>query len=288
MKRIVIAISVFCLLAAVGFAAERTMLARVTVYWASGGSGSDHWTRKHKAATKVRLRSGQHCAVDPRRIPYGSKVILPDATLTAVDTGGHVKSRYAARRSGRTAAQRSAIVVDRFFETKAQALAWARRNPRFMKVRVVGPDAARTTTIAKTTTTTTAKVASVNRRAPGVKTSSAPKLVSAKPTFVTTRSETTSTATVAAAPVPGSRPALRNSISTPRTPAPVAAAPAPQPLMTAKPTPARPAISAAHVATATTGASTRLASNSPTELRPNPNIMIHDPSHHGRAVSYLP
>src|SRR3712207_5570364 len=135
MKRFVTAISVFCLLGAAALAAERTMLARVTVYWASGGSGSDHWTRKHKAATPVRLRSG-HCAVDPRRIPYGSKVILPDATLTAVDTGGHVKSRRAAR-IGRSSAQRNALVVDRFFETKQQALAWAKKNPHFMKVRVV-------------------------------------------------------------------------------------------------------------------------------------------------------
>lgn len=124
---------------AAAFAREQSMLARVTVYWASGGGGSDYWTRRHICSTGARLRAG-HCAVDPRRIPYGSKVILPDATLLAVDTGSAVRSRKAARRSGRNALERNALVVDRFFETKQQALGWARRNPYFMLVRVSPPD----------------------------------------------------------------------------------------------------------------------------------------------------
>ena len=119
--------------------AERSMLARVTVYWASGGSGADSWTRKHMTASGSRLRAG-HCAVDPRCIPYGSRVRLPDGTLHAVDTGSAVRSRRAARRGGRSAAERNAIVIDRFFESKAQALAWERRNPPFMTVQVATPD----------------------------------------------------------------------------------------------------------------------------------------------------
>jgi 3D (Asp-Asp-Asp) domain-containing protein len=114
---------------------EQTLLARVTVYWASGGRGSDWYTRRHKGATGVRLHAG-HCAVDPRRIPYGSKVVFPDGVFTAVDTGTAVINRKAARRSGRTPAQRNAIVVDRFFETKRQALAWAKAHPEFMTVQV--------------------------------------------------------------------------------------------------------------------------------------------------------
>jgi hypothetical protein len=57
----------------------------------------------------------------------------------AVDTGSAVVSRKAARRGGRTAYEKNAIVVDRFFETKRQALSWARQNPGFMTVRVVPP-----------------------------------------------------------------------------------------------------------------------------------------------------
>lgn len=127
------------LLAPAGFAREQSVLARVTVYWASGGAGSDHWTRQHIGASGARLRTG-HCAVDPRRIPYGSKVILPDGTLVAVDTGSAVRSRKAARRLGRNAIERNAIVIDRFFETKQQALSWAQRNPYFMFVRISPPD----------------------------------------------------------------------------------------------------------------------------------------------------
>src|SRR5437660_773750 len=80
----------------------RSVLARVTVYWASGGKGSDRYTRQHKTATGLRLRDG-HCAVDPNKIPYGSNIVLPDGTtLAAVDTGTAVRNRKAARLSGKT------------------------------------------------------------------------------------------------------------------------------------------------------------------------------------------
>jgi 3D (Asp-Asp-Asp) domain-containing protein len=121
------------------FAVEQSKLARVTVYWASGGGGSDRYTRQHKTATGLRLRTG-HCAVDPRHIPYGSKVVFPDGTaLAAVDTGTAVRTRKAARRAGRTITERNALVVDRFFETKRQALVWARTHPLFMPVKIVLP-----------------------------------------------------------------------------------------------------------------------------------------------------
>ena len=127
------------LLASPVFAREQSVLARVTVYWASGGGGSDAGTRAHKCATGARLRAG-HCAVDPKKIAYGSKVVFPDATCIAVDTGRDVINRKAARRSGRTATERSALVVDRFFETKGQALRWASANPHFMTLRVLSPN----------------------------------------------------------------------------------------------------------------------------------------------------
>jgi 3D (Asp-Asp-Asp) domain-containing protein len=138
MKRFLISIGLVLFLGTTVFAREQAVLARVTVYWASGGGGSDHWSRRHICATGARLRAG-HCAVDPRRIPYGSKVTLPDGPLLAVDTGSAVVSRKAARRSGRTAQERSALVIDRFFETKQQALSWANRNPYFMLVQVSPP-----------------------------------------------------------------------------------------------------------------------------------------------------
>jgi 3D (Asp-Asp-Asp) domain-containing protein len=139
MRRFVIAVGLILLCGPAALAREQSMLARVTVYWASGGGGSDRWSRRHICSTGARLRAG-HCAVDPRRIPYGSKVTLPDGPLLAVDTGSAVVSRKAARRTGRTAQERSALVIDRFFETKQQALNWANRNPYFMLVQVSPPD----------------------------------------------------------------------------------------------------------------------------------------------------
>jgi 3D (Asp-Asp-Asp) domain-containing protein len=119
---------------------DQALLARVTVYWARGGGGSDRYTRQHKCSTGLRLQTG-HCAVDPNQIPYGSRVIFPDGTaLAAVDTGSAVKNRKAARKSARTIYERNALVIDRFFETKSQALSWANRNPPFMTVRVVSPN----------------------------------------------------------------------------------------------------------------------------------------------------
>ena len=139
MNRFLIAVGLIVLFTPAAWAREESILARVTVYWAGGGGGSDRWTRRHICSTGARLQAG-HCAVDPRRIPYGSKVTLPDSTLVAVDTGAAVVSRKAARRSGRTVLERSALVIDRFFETKQQALKWANRNPYFMFVRVSPPD----------------------------------------------------------------------------------------------------------------------------------------------------
>jgi 3D (Asp-Asp-Asp) domain-containing protein len=90
----------------------------------------------------ARLRNG-HCAVDPKRIPYGSRVIFPDAECVAVDTGPGVVKRTAARACARNAEQREAIVIDRFFESKEAALSWSNRHPQFMTVRVQSADSAR-------------------------------------------------------------------------------------------------------------------------------------------------
>jgi 3D (Asp-Asp-Asp) domain-containing protein len=125
-----------------GFTRDNSLLARVTVYWARGGHGADRYTRHHKSATGLRLQQG-HCAVDPKKIPYGSRVVLPDGTaLSAVDTGSAVRNRKAARRAGRTIHERNAVVIDKFFETKRQALAWASSNPPFVSVKVIPPGAA--------------------------------------------------------------------------------------------------------------------------------------------------
>ncbi|HEX4639529.1 MAG TPA: hypothetical protein VH170_08580 [Chthoniobacterales bacterium] len=140
MKRLAL-IFLFALIALPSaFARDDSLLARVTVYWARGGLG-DRYSRQHKSATGMRLHVG-HCAVDPRKIPYGSRVVLPDgSTLAAVDTGSAVRNRKAARRAGRNSNEKNAIVIDKFFETKRQAMAWANSNPPFVSVKVIPPNA---------------------------------------------------------------------------------------------------------------------------------------------------
>ena len=115
------------------FASDHTALARVTVYWPGEGSG------RSAAWNGARLREN-HCAVDPKKIPYGSKVLFGDGECMAVDTGPDVVKRKGARSLGRTSIERNAIVIDRFFESKQRALAWANANPHFMMVRVQTAD----------------------------------------------------------------------------------------------------------------------------------------------------
>jgi|SRR5262249_48270501 len=130
MKSLIVTIGLGLLVACQPFTSQRSTLARVTVYWRSEGSG------QHASSNGVRLHEA-HCAVDPKKIPYGSKVVFSDATCLAVDTGPDVVNRKAARLSGRNASERSAIVIDRFFDTKQKALAWARAHPHFMTVQIL-------------------------------------------------------------------------------------------------------------------------------------------------------
>jgi hypothetical protein len=112
---------------------EQSVFARVTVYWRSEGSG------EHAASNGCRLREG-HCAVDPKKIPFGSQVVFDDIACIAVDSGPAVVSRKAARLTGRNARERNALVIDRFFETKKSAMAWAASHPHFVNVWIVAPN----------------------------------------------------------------------------------------------------------------------------------------------------
>jgi 3D (Asp-Asp-Asp) domain-containing protein len=132
MKGLITAVGFVLLFAWQAFASEHSALARITVYWHGEGSG------EHASWNGARLRDG-HCAVDPKKIPYGSKVVFHDAVCVAVDSGPDVVNRKAARSCGRNAAERNAIVIDRFFDTKQKALAWAKAHPHFMTVRILMP-----------------------------------------------------------------------------------------------------------------------------------------------------
>jgi hypothetical protein len=133
MKRLMTAVGLISFFACQAFAGEHSALARVTVYWHGKGSGAN-------AAWNGARLNETHCAVNPKKIPYGSKVVFHDAECLAVDSGPDVVSRKAARSCGRNATERNAMVIDRFFDTKERAVAWAKANPDFMMVRVRTPD----------------------------------------------------------------------------------------------------------------------------------------------------
>ena len=129
MKQLVITAGLVLSFVCQPFASDRTALARVTVYWPGERSG------RSAAWNGARLRE-EHCAVDPKKIPYGSKVVFGDGERTAVDTGPDVGKRKAARSLGHTTAERNAIIVDRFFDSRQRAFAWESTHPHFMTVRI--------------------------------------------------------------------------------------------------------------------------------------------------------
>jgi 3D (Asp-Asp-Asp) domain-containing protein len=135
MKHLFIIVGLLVALTGQAFAVEQSLLARITVYWKGESGARASWNG-------ARLHPG-HCAVDPKRIPYGSKVIFPDAACVAVDTGSDVVNRKAARVCGRTPSQRSALVIDRYFDSQQEALSWANRHPHFMTVQVQPPESRR-------------------------------------------------------------------------------------------------------------------------------------------------
>lgn len=83
MKRLLMTAGLILSFACQLFATEQTTLARVTAYWLGEGSG------KSAAWNGARLRE-DHCAVDPKKIPYGSRVTFGDGECMAVDTGPDV------------------------------------------------------------------------------------------------------------------------------------------------------------------------------------------------------
>lgn len=107
----------------------KVMTVRLTVYWAKGGDTDKDSARK-KSSTGYTLKQGESIAVDPRIIPYRKEVIIPNIGLVkAVDTGTAVKQKRAS--NGKLP------VIDVFFEHKKDAMLFANRYPKIVKVAVL-------------------------------------------------------------------------------------------------------------------------------------------------------
>jgi 3D (Asp-Asp-Asp) domain-containing protein len=106
-------------------------LARLTAYWSGEG---DYYTGRGVSATGIHLHGG-HCAVDPSIIPYGSVVVISGVgQFLAVDTGSAVISREAAREAGHNHAERSALVIDLYFEHARDGRRFAAEGPKFASI----------------------------------------------------------------------------------------------------------------------------------------------------------
>lgn len=102
---------------------------RLTVYWARGG-GTDYYSSKKKSSTGYTLKQGESIAVDPRIIPYKKEVIIPNVgVVRAVDTGSAVVAK--------SASNGKLPVIDVFFEHKKDAMLFANRYPKVVKVAVI-------------------------------------------------------------------------------------------------------------------------------------------------------
>src|SRR5438093_11231959 len=116
MKLLILGFVIVLFLAPGAIASEESMLVHVTCYWRNEKSG------QRAAWNGAPLRVGD-CAVDPRKIPYGSRVVFPDMECVAVDTGPGVVNRKSARNRSRTSVQEQALVIHRLSQTKQQAVA---------------------------------------------------------------------------------------------------------------------------------------------------------------------
>jgi len=107
----------------------KIMTVRLTVYWAKGGD-TDYYSSKKKSSTGYTLKQGESIAVDPRIIPYRKEIIIPNIGLVkAVDTGSAVIEKRAS--NGKLP------IIDVFFEHKKDAMLFANRYPKVVKVAVL-------------------------------------------------------------------------------------------------------------------------------------------------------
>lgn len=112
---------------------SKKIMARLTTYSVNEKRG-DKWTRKKQSSTGIRLKENFSAAVDPRIIPYYSKVLIPelDLELFAHDTGSAVKSRLASRKTGR-----NEPIIDIFFNKEIDAKKFRLNNPAIVEVLIV-------------------------------------------------------------------------------------------------------------------------------------------------------
>ena len=107
---------------------KKEIKVRLTAYWAKG-SDTDSWSAKRQSSTGATLKPNKSVAVDPRIIPYFSRLYIPNLGFRfAHDTGTAVINKKASK--GKYP------VVDIFFMTEKEAMRFVNNNPKVVKVAV--------------------------------------------------------------------------------------------------------------------------------------------------------
>ena len=107
---------------------KKEIRVRLTAYWAKG-SDTDSWSAKRQSSTGATLKPNKSVAVDPRIIPYFSKLYIPNLGFRfAHDTGTDVIRKKASHGQY--------PVVDIFFMTEKEAMRFVNNNPKIVKVAV--------------------------------------------------------------------------------------------------------------------------------------------------------
>jgi len=107
---------------------KKEIKVRLTAYWAKG-SDTDSWSAKRQSSTGATLKPNKSVAVDPRIIPYFSKLYIPNLGFRfAHDTGTDVIRKKASHGQY--------PVVDIFFMTEKEAIKFVNNNPKVVKVAV--------------------------------------------------------------------------------------------------------------------------------------------------------
>jgi len=107
---------------------KKEIKVRLTAYWAKG-SDTDGDTARRKSSTGATLKPNKSIAVDPRIIPFFSKVYIPNLGFrVAHDTGTDVKNKKAS--GGKYP------IIDIFFMTEKEAMRFVNNNPKIVKVAV--------------------------------------------------------------------------------------------------------------------------------------------------------
>lgn len=107
---------------------KKEIKVRLTAYWAKG-SDTDSDTARRKSSTGATLKPNKSIAVDPRIIPFFSRVYIPNLGFRiAHDTGTDVKNKKAS--GGKYP------IIDIFFMTEKEAMHFVNNNPKIVKVAI--------------------------------------------------------------------------------------------------------------------------------------------------------